>query len=225
LPPEMEAWLTGEKLDAVTGRMYDSATPASAPYFALGYRSQKSNGHYRYYWFLKGKFQKPGNEHTTLGEKAEAKTVELMYNAMKTVYKFNQGTRTDGVKRVSGDEDTTNFSATGWFTAVQTPASSSASALTCTPSPADGATGVNVTANVVLTFNNAIRTGSAGITVAKSDGTLVAAAYSWDTALKVLTIDPNASLSASSDYLVTLAGVVDIYGQTLANTVYNFTTA
>jgi hypothetical protein len=56
-------------------------------------------------------------------------------------------------------------------------------------------------------------------------GTLVAAVYSWDTALKVLTINPSSSLSGSSDYLITLSGVTDIYGQVFANTIRNFTTA
>jgi phi13 family phage major tail protein len=225
LPPEIEALITGEAMDTASGRMFDSATPANAPYFALGYRSMKSNGHYRYYWFLKGKFQKGGNEHATLGEKAEGKPVELTYNAIKTVYKFNLGSRTDGCKRVQGDQDTTNFSGTTWFDAVQTPVAGSAPALTCTPSPADAATGVSVSANVVLTFSNRIRSGNAGILVTKADGTVVAGAYSWDATYKVLTFDPTSNFGASGDYLVTLSGVTDIYGQTLANTVYNFTTA
>jgi phi13 family phage major tail protein len=225
LNPEMEALLTGEKFDSVSGRVWDSAAPASSPHFALGYRSQKSNGHYRYVWYLKGRFQKPGYDHATLADKATAKPVEIIYNAQKTVHKFDQGTRTDGVKRVWVDEDTDNASVATWFNAVQTPATSSPSALTCTPVPADGATGVLVSANIVLTFNNRIRSGNAGILVTKADGTVVAAGYSWNAAGTVLTIDPNSNLGASGDYLVTLSGVTDIYGQTLANTAYNFTTA
>lgn len=225
LPAEVEALLTGEVLNAASGRLYDSAAPASAPYFALGYRAQKSNGHYRYVWFLKGRFQKPANEHTTLGESATPKPIELTYNAIKTVYKFDQGSRTDGVKRIMGDEDTTNFSAANWFTAVQTPGSSSPSALTCTPVPADGATNVVVTADLTFTFNNRIRSGSTGVVLTKNDGTIVAGAYSWNAGYTVLTFNPTSSLSAGADYLITLSGVTDIYGQTLANTVYNFTTA
>lgn len=225
LPPEIEALLTGEVFDAVNGRYYDSAAPAEAPYFALGYRAMKSNGHYRYYWFLKGKFQKPGGDHTTLGEKAEGKPIELMYSAIKTVYKFDQTSRTEGVKRIMGDEDTTNFSATGWFTAVQTPATASPSALSCTYSPTDGATNQLATVNIVLTFNNKIRSGNAGIVVTKADGSIVAAAYSWDAAVKVLTIDPTSSLTAGATYLTTVSGVTDIYGQVLADAVKDFAVA
>jgi phi13 family phage major tail protein len=225
LNPEMEALVTGEKFDPTTGQVWDSAAPASSPFFAFGYRSQKSNGHYRYVWYLKGRFQKPGYDHETLADKATAKPVEITYNAQKTVHKFDQGTRTDGVKRVWVDEDTDNADVDTWFAAVQTPETSSPSALTCTPTPADGATGVLVSANIVLTFNNRVRSGNAGIMIAKADGTAVAAAYSWNAAGKVLTIDPSSNLGASGDYIVTLSGVTDIYGQTLANTAYNFTTA
>jgi phi13 family phage major tail protein len=224
LPPEIEALLTGEVFDAVSGRLYDSADPASAPYFALGYRAKKSNGSYRYYWFLKGRFQKPGAEHTTVGEKAEGKPIELMYSAQKTIYKFDQGSRTDGIKRVMGDDDTTDFDPTGWFAAVQTPEVVSASALTCTPSPADGATSVSTTATITLTFNNAIRTGNVGILLTKNDGVVVAITPSWDADNKVVTL-AHSALAAATKHLITLSGVTDIYGQTLANTVYDFTTA
>lgn len=227
LPPAIEALLTGENFDPVTGRLYDSANPLNAPYFALGYRTKKSNGHYRYAWFLKGKFQKPGAEHVTVGEKAEGKPLEIMYMAQKTIYKFTQpNSVTDGLKRIVGDDDTTDFDADGWFTAVQTPQTVSPDALAVTPSPANNATGVVVSANVVLTFSNKIRSGNDGILVTKGDGTaVVAGSYAWDGAGKVLTIDPTSNLSASTLYLITLSGVTDIYGQVLANTVYKFTTA
>jgi ribosomal silencing factor RsfS len=42
---------------------------------------------------------------------------------------------------------------------------------------------------------------------------------------KIVTLNPSASLSASTDYLVIVPGVVDVHGQSLANTVINFTTA
>jgi methionine-rich copper-binding protein CopC len=82
-----------------------------------------------------------------------------------------------------------------------------------------------VTANVVLTFSNRIRTGNAGITVLSAAGAVVAGAYSWNAAGTILTIDPTSNLSAGTTYLVTLSGVTDIYGQVLANTAYDFATA
>ncbi len=88
--------------------------------------------------------------------------------------------------------------------------------------PADDADNVAVDANVVLTFNNKILRES--IVVTKSDGTIVAGTKSWDSTGKILTFDPTANLSNNSTYIVSIGGVVDIYGKTLAAQVKNFTT-
>lgn len=89
--------------------------------------------------------------------------------------------------------------------------------------PADDATAIAVDANVVLTFNNEIATEAVVIT--SDAGVIVAGAKTWDAAGKILTFNPTSNLSASSVYIVTIGGVVDIYGQALASTVKNFTTA
>ena len=81
---------------------------------------------------------------------------------------------------------------------------------------------VAVDANIVMTFNNKIA--SEAIVVTEADGTIVAGAKTWDTEGKILTFNPTANLDNSTVYLVTIAGVVDIYGQSLAASVKNFTT-
>lgn len=88
--------------------------------------------------------------------------------------------------------------------------------------PADDDVDIAITANIVLTFNNAIK--SEAIVVTEDDGTVVAGAKSWDDARKVLTFDPTANLDNSTVYLVTVGGVVDIYNQALDVEVKNFTT-
>jgi len=90
-------------------------------------------------------------------------------------------------------------------------------------SPADEDADVAVDSNIVLTFNNKISRES--IIVTKDDGTLVAGTKTWDTAGKVLTFEPTGNLSVSTVYLVTVGGVVDIYGQALSAAVINFMTA
>jgi methionine-rich copper-binding protein CopC len=108
---------------------------------------------------------------------------------------------------------------------VQTPVVVAPSALALSSStPADGATGVSVSANLTLTFNNALPAGEIyHVTLTKADGTVVAGAFSLDATQKILTINPTANLDASSVYLVGI-GVTDIYGQHL-QTAINFTTA
>lgn len=90
-------------------------------------------------------------------------------------------------------------------------------------SPADDATGVSVSANIVLTFNNKVLTEN--IVVTDALGNIVAGTKSWDATGKILTFDPTTNMTASRVHIVTIAGVTDIYGQALASSVKNFTTA
>jgi len=97
------------------------------------------------------------------------------------------------------------------------------SALTVSTVPADAATGVLVTANIVLTFNNKVSNES--VVVTSAAGVVKSVSKSWDVAHKVLTLDPATDLADATTYIVTIAGVTDIYGQSLAPTVVDFATA
>lgn len=96
-------------------------------------------------------------------------------------------------------------------------------ALTVTVDPADEETGVLVSDNIVLTFNNKVITEN--IIMTSSAGAIVPVVKTWDVTGKILTINPTVDLSAATMYLVNIIGVVDIYNQTLAPSVVNFTTA
>jgi len=98
------------------------------------------------------------------------------------------------------------------------------SALTCTPVPADEATNIAITSNITLTFNNPIDHGNAVLQNATTHA-IIASAKTFNGGKTVYTIDPTASLTASTAYMVTVTGMTDAYGQTLADTVYTFTTA
>lgn len=88
--------------------------------------------------------------------------------------------------------------------------------------PDDDDTDVAIDSTIVLTFNNKID--SETITVASEGGALVAGTKSWDATGKILTFTPTASLTNATMYIVTIAGVADIYGQSLATAVKNFMT-
>lgn len=87
--------------------------------------------------------------------------------------------------------------------------------------PADGAPAA-VNSDIVITFNNAITKGV--IIVATADGDIVEGAESWDATAKIYTFNPTENLATDTDYVVTIGGVVDVYGQALVSTVKNFTT-
>lgn len=224
------AELKGAVVDSATGRVFDNADPSRAPYFALGYRFKKSNGSYRYRWYLKCRVEPPGEEAQSQSNAVNMKPKSIKVSALKTIHKFDlvgDGSLMDGAKKVHGDEDTTNFNDSTWFNAVQQPIAGTPSAFTLTPVPADGASGISVSANLTLTFSNPLAGGrEAGILLVDADSqAAVAVSRTINSARTIVTLDPTSSLSAATDYLLIVHDVVDIHGQTLANTVINFATA
>lgn len=224
IPAAMLAKIMGYVFDAASGRVFEDPD-AVPPYMALSCRSIKSNGSYRYVQYLKGKFSKPSQEAATKADSPEFKQTEIVYTAIPTVHEFDLGDVNRRVTRVWGDEDTDSFDGSTWYSQVQTPVAAAPSALSLSSStPTDGATGISVSANQTLTFNNALLADAIErVILAKADGTLVAGAITIDATKKIITINPTSNLDASSVYLITYA-VEDIYGQTLSGVV-NFTTA
>lgn len=224
IPLQVLATLTGTVFDPTTGQFIDNG--GTPPEIALGFKAKKSNGSYKYYWFLKGKFTKPSEEKQSDSDTPNPKQAKLKFTALKTIYKWTMGSVVDGVKRVVVDGDVPGTTVLAdWFNQVVVPSYGGASALSLTASPLDNATGVAVSVSPTLTFNNALATGVAGILLTEADGTVIASAISINAARKIVTINPDSNLDASTVYLIAVAGVTDIYGQTYANTVISFTTA
>jgi len=110
LTTEAYAALLGKEKNA-DGVVVDR-TDDTAPYVALGFRSLKSNGKYRYMWLYKGRFQQSEESYTTKGEDVEFNTASL-----SAIFVAND----DGEWRARVDEDDTGVAPaviTGWFTGV-----------------------------------------------------------------------------------------------------------
>lgn len=91
-------------------------------------------------------------------------------------------------------------------------------------SPAANATEVSAATDVVVTFSNKIRTDNIFL-INTTDGVLVPAAKTWNTAGTAVTLDPTSALGAGDKHGVVMSNVVDVYGQTLADAVSYFTVA
>lgn len=222
LPLSLQAVLLGKVYDAVNDSLYDNG--GTPPDVALGFRAKMSNGDYKLFWFLKGKFKPFDEESAAETDTPDPKGFSLEYTAVRTVHQFDlNGSITDSVKR---RVSTKQADVATWFDAVRVPVVGSPDAFTCTPSPADAATGVAVSVSPTLTFSNPLA-GDAerGIMLTSAAGVAVAAVRSLNAARTVVTINPNSDLDALTEYLIIVAGVTDVYGQSLANTVYDFETA
>lgn len=113
------AELLGKETNA-DGVVVDSSGDV-APNVALAFRSQKSNGKYRYFWFYKGTFQLPEESYQTKGESIEYNTPSITGVFVHSdVVKNAKG---EGIKRMFVDEDDEGVDPAviaNWFTSVYT---------------------------------------------------------------------------------------------------------
>lgn len=81
-----------------------------------------------------------------------------------------------------------------------------------TTNPADGATNVSVTANVSVTFSQAMN--QAATEAAFSSVPAITCAFSWNPASTVLTCTPTSDLGTNTAYAVTIAATAESAGGT-----------
>ncbi|WP_373232103.1 major tail protein [Cohnella sp.] len=225
VPARLMAILLGKHFDEASGRVYDSGQP-NPPNVAIGFEYGVGPRESRLYWYLAGTFSGGAEEAATKSNDVDIRTYQLTYTAVATTHEWDFGGELTALKRVFGDTADDAFDKAGWFAQVQTPdASGTPPALALSSIvPADLATSVAVDSTIVLTFSNRIASDAVNVLNADS-GDIVTAARSWDTAGKVLTLTPNADLDNNTRYIITVSGVKDVYGQELAASTSEFTTA
>ncbi len=135
-----------------------------------------------------------------------------------------------GVKDVAG-----NALATDRVWSFTTVAADTTAPTVTAITPASGASGVSGTANVTATFSEAMDAATVSTTTVElrnAAGNLVAAAVSYNTSTRVVTLNPTPTLTPSATYTATIRGgasdprVKDLAGNALAvSQVWTFTVA
>lgn len=109
----------------ITGQVYDEATDMfiegarESKYFALGYKTKKTNGEEILVWRLKGTFSIPESTHATEDDGTDANGQEVTFTGISTTHKFtktNKGAKAINVNGTSGKANVSTF-----FDTVQTP--------------------------------------------------------------------------------------------------------
>ncbi len=78
----------------ITGQMYDEALGAfiegarDVKYFALGYKTKKTDGTEVYVWRYKGTFGIPDSTHVTENDGTDANGQEIVFTGIQTTHKF-----------------------------------------------------------------------------------------------------------------------------------------
>lgn len=130
LTVQNKADLLGHKIDSKGSIVYsDNDVP---PYVAIGFRSLKSNGNYRYVWLYKGKFTDPEDNNETKGDSINFQADTINGQFVKLTSPIDIGTAIVRPWKYELDEDYVSADATlmaAWFTTVPFPLGADAPAL------------------------------------------------------------------------------------------------
>ena len=93
-------------------------------------------------------------------------------------------------------------------------------------SPAAGATGVGLTANVLVGFSEAmVKPSAEAVHLRTADGVVVPAAVSWNATTNTVIVNPTDALAATTTYEVVLtAGITDLAGNPVQAESWTLTT-
>lgn len=208
VPLEVQADWLGHTLDQANG-VLNYNKDDKAPYLAVGYQRTKANGKNRFVWLYKVKFSEIAEEGKTKEGKPQFITPKISGIAIANK---------NGDWRKVADDDTKGSALTTFLDTIPTSTPYDAVAPTVTTVPADAATGVTATANIVFTFSKAINPADVtnGNFILMKANVPVAAALSLGTNNTVVTLDPNASMSAGTYVAICSTDVRSASGVPLA---------
>lgn len=117
IPLDVFAKITGQKYDETKGAMIEG--PRELKYFALGYKTKKTNGDEVYVWRYKGTFNIPDQTNATENDGTDANGQELVYTGIQTTHKFTATGK--GAKAMNVDVALDKADVSAFFEKVTTP--------------------------------------------------------------------------------------------------------
>lgn len=122
LTSQQKADLLGHEIDE-NGAVVFSDNDV-APWTAIGFRTLKSNGKYRYVWLYKGKFTEPEDNNETKGDSINFQADTISGQFTKLTYAYTVNGKQKRAWKYELDEDNEKASQTvvqGWFKSVVKP--------------------------------------------------------------------------------------------------------
>lgn len=117
IPLDVLAEITGQTYDSALGAFIEG--PRNFKYFALGYKTKKTNGDEVYVWRYKGTFNIPSQTNSTENDSTDANGQELVFTGISTTHKFTKTGKGAKALNVDVAKDLANVSA--FFDTVTTP--------------------------------------------------------------------------------------------------------
>lgn len=117
IPFDVLAEITGQNYDSATGSLIEG--PRDFKYFALGYKTKKTNGDEVYVWRYKGTFSIPDQTNSTENDGTDANGQEIVFTGISTTHKFTKTGKGAKALNVDLGKDLANVST--FFDEVTTP--------------------------------------------------------------------------------------------------------
>lgn len=117
IPFDVLAMITGQNYDETTGALIEG--PRDLKYFALGYKTKKTNGDEVFVWRYKGTFNIPDQTNSTENDSTDANGQELTYTGISTTHKFTKTGK--GAKALVVDTSKGLADVSAFFENVTTP--------------------------------------------------------------------------------------------------------
>lgn len=117
IPFDVLAEITGQDYDSTTGSLIEGTRDLK--YFALGYKTKKTNGDEIYVWRYKGTFNIPSQTNSTENDSTDGNGQEITYTGISTTHRFNKTGK--GVKALNVDVGKGLADVSTFFDTVTTP--------------------------------------------------------------------------------------------------------
>lgn len=195
LPLDVKADIFGQTYDAATGTLIEGEPIIK--YYAIGYKTQTTNGQEMYCWRYKGTFQQSGDEtHNTKNDGTDANGEEITFTGISTVHKFTKTGKPAMASTVNTALDLI-ANKDQFFNSVQTPdtivAKTQTPSVSVVPSRAEVTAGEDVTLQaIVVPAGTAVSWSSSATTYATvANGVVHGEAAGSATITASITVDGN----------------------------------
>lgn len=156
IPLDVLATITGQNYDTATGALIEG--PRDLKYFAIGYKTKKTNGDEMYVWRYKGTFNIPDQTNSTENDSTDANGQEIVYTGISTTHKFTKTRK--GSKALVVDVAKELADVSTFFDTVTTPDSlQAATQRTVSITQGTGTTLVAKKGDTVLSNNDKVNDG------------------------------------------------------------------
>ena len=168
IPLDVLATITGQNYDQSTGALIEG--PRDLKYFAIGYKTKKTNGDEMYVWRYKGTFNIPDQTNSTENDSTDANGQEIVYTGISTTHKFTKTGKGSKALVVDVAKELADVSA--FFATVITPDTlQAATQRTVTITQAANTTVLVKKGNTVIANNDKVNDGDQ-LTITVTGGTV-----------------------------------------------------